>query len=110
AQRNGLEQPIVEVDGRLRFQLPGTPLFPRLADDTILKPIVEWVIESDRPGKLDAELAYVSGGMTWDADYNIVSPSSGNDLDVIGWVTMTNRSGKSFERARIKLMAGDVNK
>jgi hypothetical protein len=109
-QRNGLEQPIVEVDGKLRFQLPGTPLFPRLADDTILKPVVEWVIESDRPGRLDAELAYVSGGMTWDADYNIVSPSAGNDLDVIGWVTMTNRSGKSFERARIKLMAGDVNK
>jgi hypothetical protein len=103
-------QPIIEVDGKLRFQLPGAPLFPRLADDTILKPSVEWVIQSDRPGKLDAELAYVSGGMNWSADYNIVSQGSGDTLDVIGWVTMVNQSGKMFENARIKLMAGDVNK
>jgi hypothetical protein len=108
--REGGGQPIIEVDGKLRFQLPGTPLFPRLADDTILKPSLEWVIQGDRPGKLDAELAYVSGGMTWDADYNIIAPSSGDDLDVIGWVTMANRSGRTFESARIKLMAGDVNK
>jgi hypothetical protein len=107
---NAVEQPIVEVDGKLRFQLPGAPLFPRLADDTILKPSVEWVIQSDRPGKLDAELAYVSGGMNWSADYNIVSQGSGDALDVIGWVTMVNQSGRMFENAHIKLMAGDVNK
>jgi hypothetical protein len=109
-QLNRGEQPIIEVDGKLRFQLPGAPLFPKLADDTILKPSMDWVIQSDRPGKLDAELAYVSGGMNWAADYNIVAPSSGDALDVIGWVTMTNQSGKTFENARIKLMAGDVNK
>jgi hypothetical protein len=103
-------QPIIEVDGKLRFQLPGAPLFPRLVDGAILKPSLEWTIQSDRPGKLDAELAYVSGGITWDADYNIIAPSSGDDLDLIGWVTMANRSGKTFERASIKLMAGDVNK
>ena len=33
-----------------------------------------------------------------------------NALDIIGWVTMENRSGKEFENARVKLMAGDVNK
>jgi hypothetical protein len=48
--------------------------------------------------------------MTWDADYNIVAPASGEGLDVIGWVTMNNHSGKTFEKASIKLMAGDVNK
>ncbi len=103
-------QPIIEVNGKVRFQLPGTPLFPQLAGDTVLKPSIDWIIQSDRPGKLDAELAYVSGGITWGADYNIIAPSSGDDLDMIGWVTMANRSGKTFERARIKLMAGDVNK
>ena len=29
---------------------------------------------------------------------------------MIGWITMRNYSGKTFEDARIKLMAGDVNK
>ena len=104
------EQPIIEVDGKLRFQLPGAPLFPTLADDTVLKPSLEWIIQSDRAGKLDAELAYVSGELNWAADYNVVAPSAGDALEVVGWVTMTNQSGKTFENARVKLMAGDVNK
>ena len=31
-------------------------------------------------------------------------------MDLVGWVTLDNQSGKQFDRARIKLMAGDVNK
>jgi hypothetical protein len=31
-------------------------------------------------------------------------------MDLVGWVTLDNRSGKQFDHARIKLMAGDVNK
>jgi len=31
-------------------------------------------------------------------------------LDIVGWITMDNRSGKTFENARLKLIAGDVNK
>jgi hypothetical protein len=48
--------------------------------------------------------------MSWQADYNIVAPEKGDVVDVVGWVTMDNRSGRTFENARIKLMAGDVNK
>ena len=29
---------------------------------------------------------------------------------MVGWITMRNQSGKTFENARIKLLAGDVNK
>jgi hypothetical protein len=105
-----LSQPIIEVDGKLRFQLPGSPLFPALADDTILKPAIHWLVQSDRAGKLDAELCYVSGGMNWQADYNVVSQQVADSLEMAGWVTMDNQSGKTFENARIKLMAGDVNK
>jgi hypothetical protein len=31
-------------------------------------------------------------------------------MSIVGWVTLDNQSGRSFENARIKLMAGDVNK
>jgi hypothetical protein len=48
--------------------------------------------------------------MTWQADYNIVAPEKGDLVDIVGWVTMDNQTGKTFENARIKLMAGDVNK
>lgn len=104
------EEPIIEVGGQLRFGLPGTPIFPDLTAETILKPRLEWLVATDRPGKFPAELSYVTGGMGWQADYNIVAPEKGDLVDIVGWVTMDNHSGRTFENARIKLMAGDVNK
>ena len=106
----GSEQPIIEVNGKLQFTLPGTPLFPDLGDDTVLKPTLNWLLQSGQPGKFDAEVSYVTGGFTWEADYNLVSPEKGDTVDLIGWVTMNNQSGKTFRDAKIKLMAGDVNK
>ena len=106
----GSEQPIIEIEGKVRFGLPGTPIFPALTDDTVLKPTLQWLLTSDKPGPLRAEFSYVTGGLTWEADYNIVAPEKGNAVDLVGWVTMDNQSGKAFENARIKLMAGDVNK
>ena len=103
-------QPIIEVDGKLSFSLPGQPLFPSLGDETILKPTLSWLIQADKPGKIDAEVAYLTGGMNWQADYSLVAPEKGNTVDLVGWVTMDNQSGKSFENARIKLMAGDVSR
>jgi len=104
------EQPIIEVNGKLQFTLPGTPLFPDLGDDTVLKPTLNWLLQSDKPGKFDAEVGYITGGFTWEADYNLVSPEKGDQVDLIGWITMNNQSGKTFRDAKIKLMAGDVNK
>jgi hypothetical protein len=106
----GSGQPIIEVDGKLQFALPGMPVFPALTDDSILRPAFDWVLYSARAGKFDAELSYVSGGMSWSADYNIVAPETGDALELAGWVTLDNQSGKQFDHARIKLMAGDVNK
>jgi hypothetical protein len=104
------QQPIIEVDGKLQFSLPGEPRFPDLGDDTVLKPAFNWLLQSDKPGKFDAEVGYVTGGFDWSASYNLVSPEKGDNVDLVGWITMNNQSGKTFENARIQLMAGDVNK
>ena len=104
------EQPIIEVDGQIRFGLPGTPKFPDLTAETILHPRLEWILATDKSGKFPAEFSYVTGGLSWEADYNIVAPEKGDVVDIVGWVTMDNQSGKTFTDARIKLMAGDVNK
>jgi hypothetical protein len=104
------QAPIIEVNGKLQFTLPGTPLFPDLGSDTILKPAFNWLLQSDTPGAFDAEVGYVTGGFDWSASYNLVSPEKGDNVDLVGWITMKNESGKTFENAKIKLMAGDVNK
>jgi hypothetical protein len=102
--------PIVEVDGKLRFSLPGEPLFPALAGDGILKPTLTWKIGTDQPAKFESELGYITGGLSWQAAYNLVAPEKGDTLDIVGWVTVNNNSGKAFENASMKLMAGDVNR
>ncbi|MBI2678280.1 MAG: hypothetical protein HYX28_05825 [Candidatus Koribacter versatilis] len=116
----GAGQPIIEVDGKLRFGLPGLPIFPNLGADTILHPTISWLLNTPSNAKLDAEVSYVTSGMSWAADYNIVAPVSGaagasgadgaEKIDVFGSVTFTNRSGMRFDDAQIKLIAGDINK
>jgi hypothetical protein len=103
-------QPIIEVNGKLQFSLPGQPLFPDLGDDTVLKPALNWLLQSDKAGDFDAEVGYITEGLNWSTSYNLVSPEKGNMVDLVGWITMNNQSGKTFENAKIKLMAGDVNR
>ncbi|MCX6895366.1 MAG: hypothetical protein NTZ16_07725, partial [Verrucomicrobia bacterium] len=79
-------------------------------DDTILKPAFNWLLKSPEAAKFSAEVGYVTGGFTWEADYNLVAPEKGDFVDVLGWITMNNNSGTTFRDAKIKLMAGDVNK
>ena len=103
-------EPIIEVDGKLQFSLPGSPLFPSLGNDNVLKPTLNWRLNSASAGKIDAEVAYLSNGFTWEASYNLVATDKSDLLDVVGWVTMNNQSGMTFTDAKIKLMAGDVNR
>ncbi len=103
-------EPIIEVDGKLQFSLPGEPIFPSLGNDNVLKPTLNWKLNSAASGKIDAEVAYLSRGFTWEASYNLVATEKSDVLDVVGWVTMNNQSGTTFNEAKIKLMAGDVNR
>ncbi|HEX4319971.1 MAG TPA: hypothetical protein VHZ52_03655 [Acidobacteriaceae bacterium] len=108
-------QPLIEVNGQMQFALPGTPLFPASTDGLLLKPTLRWQIVSQAAQHFAAELAYITGGLSWEANYNIVAPESTgatteDKADVLGWVTIHNQSGTDFPQARIKLMAGDVAK
>src|SRR5262249_43359771 len=83
-QQPSYTQPLIEIEGVLRFGLPGQPLFPALTGDTILKPTLSWEIETNDPGKFDGEISYVSGGMSWQADYNlVVSDKSTGKFDLL---------------------------
>jgi hypothetical protein len=109
-------QPLIEVNGKMMFQLPGVPLFPATTDGLLLKPTLRWQIHAEKGEHFPAELAYITGGLDWNATYNVVIPDSGSaaaeneKADIVGWVTIHNQSGTDFPQARIKLMAGDVAK
>jgi len=108
ASPQGGGQPIVEVDGKIQFGLPGKAIFDALDPKAFLKPTLLWRLWSGEAGKHEVEFSYLTGGMRWEADYNAVAPEKGDTFDIIGWVTLENMSGKDFENASVKLMAGDV--
>lgn len=103
-------QPIIDVDGKLQFSLPGEPVFPALGEDNVLKPCLNWKLVSPTAAKITAEVAYVTQGFSWSASYNLVAEEKGDQVDLVGWITMRNESGTAFQDAKIKLMAGEVNK
>ncbi len=108
SQPQGGGQPIVEVDGKIQFGLPGKPIFEALDPLAFLKPTLLWRLWTGKAGRHDVEFSYLTGGMRWESSYNAVAPEKGDTFDLIGWVMLENMSGKDFENASIKLMAGDV--
>jgi hypothetical protein len=86
---------------------------PSLPGGLISKPTLVWDVETPGGGTHQARLAYQTGGMTWWADYNLTysdAASGGCRLDVGAWVTLVNQSGASYADARLKLIAGDVQR
>ena len=107
----GSEQPIVEEEGAVRFSLPGQPVFEGIDPNAFLKPSLVWQLAAKKAGECPIEVAYVTAGMSWEATYSLVAPAEGSDeFDLSGWISLRNDTGKTFENADIKLIAGDVQK
>ena len=108
-------EPLIEVNGKMQFQLPGVPLFPAATDGLLLKPTLRWRIDARKTASFPAELDYITRGMKWQATYNVLIPATEDTTgpekaDVMGWVTIENHTGTEFPAATIQLMAGDVAK
>ncbi len=107
----GSEQPIIESEGAVRFSLPGQPKFEGIDSAAFLKPSLVWQIASKKAGNCPIEVAYITEGMSWEATYSLIAPAEGSDeFDLSGWISLQNNTGKTFEDADIKLIAGDVAK
>jgi hypothetical protein len=76
----------------------------------VAKPSLLWKLETDTPGKHETEIAYQTAGMNWKADYVAVANNDDTKLDLTSWVTLDNKSGATYKKAALKLIAGDVHK
>ncbi len=103
-------QPLILVNGRLRFGLPGQPLFPALPPGANLRPVLSWRIASRKTVKIPAQVSYLTGGLSWTARYNVVQPAHGGPIALYGWDKLRNWSGAAFHHAHIQLLAGRVHK
>ncbi|MCK4256593.1 DUF4139 domain-containing protein, partial [candidate division WOR-3 bacterium] len=101
---------ILEIDGDIWINPPGRVILPELPEGLILKPSLVWLLDVDRGGKRECEVSYLASGINWYADYVGVVNENDTEMEIEGWVTITNHTGTTYEDAKLKVVAGAVHR
>ena len=118
--KDGIEVPITilstnqglvyKLGGRIFTGHVSNLIFPQIPDNLIPHPTLVWLLENRGAGPQKIEATYLTQGLTWKADYVAVLDGKDRNMDLNGWVTLDNQSGATYRNARLKLVAGDVNR
>jgi len=100
---------VLRIGDEITFGYPGRIGFPEIPDNLIARPSLVWLLESNAE-RQEIEVSYLAGKLRWQADYVLVLSADDTRGDLTGWVTLHNRSGASYEDAKLKLVAGDVQR
>jgi hypothetical protein len=100
---------VLRYANRIETSLDGHIEFPGIPSDLRDRPTLVFDLQSDTAGDADVDLSYLTGGLSWHADYvGVVTPDE-SSMDLSGLVTLSNTSGTSFNAAHLQLVAGNVN-
>jgi hypothetical protein len=101
---------VLQYADRIETSLDGSHLvFDAIPGDLRDRPTLLVDLESSRHGPQDVDLAYMSSGLGWQADYVGTVSSDKTHMDLNGLVTLTNTSGTTYPNARLQLVAGNVS-
>jgi hypothetical protein len=100
---------VLRFADRIETGVPGRLAFDSVPANLRDRPTLSVLLEA-AGGRQAVELSYLTGGLSWKADYVANLATDGKTLDLNGWVTLTNRSGAGFDNATLQLVAGTVNR
>ena len=100
---------VLRMADHIEMGIPGRLVFPDVPGTLRDRPTLVLHVNSSTDGLQDVELSYLTGGLSWQADYVAELNATDDELDINGWVTLTNRSGTTYPDARLQLVAGDVH-
>ncbi len=103
-------QPIFRIGDEITFGHPGRIIFPGVPENLNAKPTLVWMLENSLPSAQKLEATYLTNGINWRSDYVVTLNDRDDKADLSGWVTIDNHSGATYENAKLKLVAGDVNR
>lgn len=101
---------VLKIGNRIETGLPGRIVYDNVPDNLRDRPTLVTQINNKGANDQTVELSYLTGGLGWKADYVAELNDKDNQLDLSGWVTLTNTSGASYKNAKLQLVAGDVNR
>jgi len=97
-------------DGKILLNPVGEAQLHEMPGGLVPIPRLVWLVDSAQAGEHEAEVSYMTQGLTWRADYVVVLSADDKLVDVTGWVTLDNKSGAGYENANLQLVAGDVRR
>lgn len=110
--------------------------FEKLPEGLLTRPTLLWQLDNQAAARQQLEVAYLTTGLMWRADYVLKlhpagQPAKGagaaasrpardawkvsavadftDSADLIGYATVSNQSGVTYKDAQLKLIAGDVH-
>ena len=101
---------VLKFADRIETGAPGRIAFPGVPDTLRDKPTLVISLLNPSAGPQNLELSYLTGGLSWRADYVAELNADDSALDLNGWVTLTNQSGAAYPNAKLQLVAGDLNR
>ena len=101
---------VLKFSDRIETGVPGRLAFDGIPANLRDRPTLVVKLESAETGGRLAELSYLSGGLSWKADYVAELLGDETIMNIAGWVTLTNQSGTAYENAKLQLVAGDVHR
>jgi len=101
---------IFEVDGRFETSLAGRRVVYDRLPLGVLNPGLTIRVRNTSAGQTDLNLSYLTGGISWRADYVAQLNGSGDALQLQSMASLSNHSGLDFQEAKIALVAGSINR
>jgi len=74
------------------------------------RPSLRWELESPKGGDLPVVLSYLTSGIEWTADYSAVILPGESEIELSGWASIVNRTGTTFDEAKVSLVAGELHR
>ena len=68
-----------------------------------------WNIQSRIEGQVKFRVTYFTSGLTWSADYVVISDPQESEMSMDGFVQIYNNSGEEYENAQVRLVVGVIN-
>lgn len=100
--------PILKFSYGIETAFPGRIVFDSVPQNLRVKPTLAVNLKNDKAGDKNLELAYLTNGISWKADY-IAEVKGDNSLSLNTWITLNNETGADFENAKVQLISGSVN-
>jgi hypothetical protein len=71
--------------------------------------VLVWNVESKFEGQATVEVSYFTSGISWSADYVMITDPGETKATFDGYVTVVNNSGEDYEGAQVRLVVGVIN-